>query len=808
MSLVQDLRHAGRVLASRPGFFLAAAGTLAIGLCANVTIFSIVNGLLLRPLPFGDRSDRIVTLHATHRLLPRDFSFGDTEISYPDLVDLQQARSFEDIGAYLTRSFTLSGGEAGAERVRGASVTPNLFPLLNVAPVLGRHFLSDEGMPPGLESSVMLTDGLWRRRYGADPDIVGRDIIVNERARTVVGILPPGFRFPERDELYMPFRPDNPPRAARNVNAVAVRRSGVTLEQAQAEVDGIAARMAADYPDTNRGFGIQVMTFRGIQVGNGTRTIAAVLMAAAAFVMLIVCANLANLMLVRGASRQRELAVRAAMGASPGRLASGALAESALLAAAGTIGGLLASLWLLDWVVTRFPEGLPYWVRFDVDLRVLLFTAGIAAAAAAAIGLMPALRAIRPDLVADLREGGRGASLGRGGRRLQSVLAVVQVGLCLALLVGANLMVRSFLAVQRADLGFDDRPLVTARGYLAGDQYDDLTARAAFFARAIQALGAMPGAASAAVTTALPGDDGGAPAQIVVDGRTADGDELAGQLVGISGGYFATLGAGMLDGRGFLDAEATDPDSDVALVSRRLADSLWPGERAVDRRIGLETADGISWRRIVGVAPDLHYEEVGEQTDSSRLTVYVPYARAGYRSVAFVVRATGDPHGLVGAARRTLQGVSAGFPVFRIMTLPELRRFTTWDQRFFGLTMSAFAGAAVLLACLGVYALVAYSIGRRSREIGVRVALGASPARVVAMLLRESAVVAMAGTILGVLLGVAVARALAGAIYGVSADAWLFASMLAPLLLVLFAATWLPARRAASADATIALRED
>jgi putative ABC transport system permease protein len=496
------------------------------------------------------------------------------------------------------------------------------------------------------------------------------------------------------------------------------------------------------------------------------------------------------------------------MGAGAGRLAAGTLAETVLVVTAGTIGGLLVSLWILDWIVAQFPEGLPYWIRFDLDRRVMLFTAGTAAAATVAIGLVPAWRATRPDLVADLRDAGRGASLGAGGRRLQSILAVAQIGLCLALLVGANLMVRSFLVLQRADLGFDDAPLLTARGYLAGDQYDDLNARAAFFDRAIGVLAALPGAASAAVTTALPGDDGGSPARIVVDGRTADGDELAGQLVGVSSRYFDALGVPVVEGRAFFEIEATNPDSDVALVSRPLADALWPDGNVLDRRVGIKGAQDVTWLRVVGVAPDLHYEEVGEQTEASRLSVYVPYARAGYRSVAFVVRASGDPRSLVSNARNALERMSAGFPVFRLMTMRELRRLTTWDQRFFGLTMAAFAGAAVLLACLGVYALVAYSVGRRSREIGVRIALGASPGGVVAMLLKENAVVAVVGATLGVLLGLAIARALGGAVYGVSTDAWLFVSMLAPLVAALFGATWLPARRAAHVDPTVALREE
>jgi predicted permease len=806
-AVIQDLRHAWRALAAKPLFLGAALATLTIGIGANIAIFSIVNAMLLRPLPFGDRSDRVVTVHATHRLMPRDFSFGDTEISYPDLLDLRAAGTFEGIGGYLTRNFTLSGDAATAERVRGGSVTPDLFPLLGIEPVIGRQFRPEEAAPPGLESVVMLTNRLWQRRYGADPAIVGRQIIVNERARTVIGVLPPGFRFPERDDLYVPFRWDESPRNARNVNGVAVRKAGVSLEQAQAEVDRIAARLAETYPETNRGFGVVVLPFRDTQIGGDDRALARVLLLAVGFVLLIVCANLANLMLVRGAARQRDVAVRAAMGASRDRLALGMLAESTLLAVIGAGLGLIASQWALDYMQSLWPEELPYWLSFDIDARVALFTAGATGFTAMAIGLIPAIRAARPDLVNDLKEASRGASLGRAAQRLQAGLAVAQVALCLALLVGANLMIRSFLELQRADVGFDTTPLLTARAYLAGDQYDDLRARAAFFHNVVDTLAALPGAEAAALTTAIPGDDGGNPTRVVADGRTQDTDEVGVQTIGITGGLFATLGLPIVDGRTFTPNETLDPQARVAVINRALAERLWPGQRALDHQVGLRDADEIAWFRIVGVVPDVHYEEIGEQTEQSRLNVYFPYASSGSRSMALMVRSAAAPETLLTPAREAMRRLSAGLPIFQLMTMSELRRQTNWEQRFFGVVMGGFAAAALLLACLGLYALIAYSIGRRSREIGVRLALGARPADVVRMLLVESGQVALAGTVAGVLLGIGLARALGGILYGVRPDGWLIASMLAPLLAALFVATWVPARRAARVQPTSALRE-
>jgi predicted permease len=805
---LQDLSHALRGLRRHRGFTLAALVTLAVGIGANVTIFSIVNAMLLRPLPFGDRSARVVTLHATHRLLPRDFSFGDTEISYRDLLDLRAATSLEGLGGYLTRNFTLSGDATTAERVIGGSVTPDLFPLLGIHPIMGRHFLPQEAAPPGLESSVMLTHGLWQRRYGADPQIIGRQVIINERARTVVGVLPAGFKFPERDELYMPLRWDEAVRSARNVNGVGVLKEGATIEQARSEVGAIAARLEQTYPVSNRGFGVELLAFRDTQIGASERTLAHVLMAAVGFVLLIVCANLANLMLVRGAAHQRDVAVRAAMGASRVRLLSAMFAESVLLATVGAGLGLLASQWALDYIRVLWPEELPYWLRFDIDIRVVLFTVGASVFTAIAIGLVPAVRAAKPDLVMHLKEASRGVSLGRAGHRLQSALAITQVALCLALLVGANLMVRSFLALQRADLGFDGTTLLTARAYLAGDQYDDVRARAAFFQRVEEALSTLPGVTSAALTTSIPGDDGGSPARVVIDGRTADDDELGVQVIGATAALFPTLGLNIVDGRGFTSTETLDPDISVALVNRSLAERLWPGERAIDRRVGFRGERGIAWFRIVGVVPDVHYEEVGEETEQSRLNVYLPYARDGSRSMALLVRTSSAPESLIAPAREALARLSAGFPVFRVLTMPELRRLANWEQRFFGMVMGLFAGAALLLACLGLYALIAYSTGRRAREIGVRLALGARPLDVVVMLLAESGRVAGAGAAAGVLLGIALAQALGSVLYGVRLDGWLVVSMLAPLLATLLVATWLPARRAAHVEPTAALRDE
>jgi putative ABC transport system permease protein len=806
---VRDLLHAWRGLTQKPGFFIGALLTMALGIGVNIAIFTLVNGIALRPMPFGDRTDRLATIHIAHRLNVDEPGWGDTEISYKDLLDFRSASSVEGIGAYLTRSFVVSGDGSGAERVRGGSVTPDLFPLIGIQPQLGRQFRMEDAAEPGRESVVMLTHGLWQRRYGADPTIIGKAITVNDRARVVIGVLPPGFRFPEFDELYMPFRWDESPRSARNVNAVALVRRGQSIESARAELTNIATRLEEVYPETNRGYGVRVIPIRDSYIGAGDRRISVILMSAVGFVLLIMCANLANLMLVRGASRQRELAVRSAMGASRTRLLWTTLSETVWLAVPGAAIGLLLSQWLVDVMIGAFPErSLPYWLDFSVDARVVLFSIGAAVFTILVVGLLPALRTVRPNLVNDLKDGGRGVSLGPAGQRLQAGLTVAQVALCFALLVGANLMVQSFLAMQRTNLGFDDRPLLTAGGYLAGDAYDDPRARAAFYRQLVDALRAVPGVAAAAVTTSIPGDDGGDGQQLVIDGRTSAEDAIGVQSIAISPELFDTIGVSLIEGRTFTDIEMQNPDADVVVINQELSQRLWPGDSPLNHRLGFRYANDILWLRIVGVVPNVQYEEVGESTDQSRLNVYVPYARSNPRSMAMMIRAQASPELLIAPVRDALRRAGPAFPVSELRTMSEVRQATTWEQEFFGDLMAAFATAALLLACLGIYALISYSVGRRSREIGVRIALGARPADVVMMLLRETVRVGGAGLVAGLMLALAIAQALAGSLYGVTVNSWLFASMAMPLTAAIFFATWLPARRAARVEPTIALRDE
>ena len=816
-TLWSDLTHGARSLLKRPGFTLAALATLGLGIGANSTVFSIANALLLRPLPLGEHGARVVTLHSTHKAQPEDWE--DSRLSYADLRDLRtRVGGLQDLAGYIGLGFTLqSGGES--ERVRGGSVTPNLFPLLGLRPVLGRGFVEKDAGDFGFEPVVMLSHRLFERRFGADRSLVGRSVILNGRALTVIGVMPPGVRFPERDELWVAYRPSPDPqraptRARRFVAGFGLLREGVSIERAQGELDLAARQLAEAYPDTNRGWGVRALTFRDSVVDRGLRVVTGALLGAVAAVLLIACANLASLNLARGAARRRELAVRSSLGASRGRLVRQMLAEAALLCAGGALVGLAASAWFIDLMVASWPEELPYWVELGLDWRVLLFTTGVAALATLLSGLLPAWRSSRPDLVSDLRDGSR-SGVGAGPQRLQSALVVGQVALSLALLVGASLMIRSFLRLQAAASGFPEEALLTLRFYIAGDAYDRTETRAELLRDLEQRLSALPGVKRAAFTSSIPTDDGGAPVRLAIERHpVAPGEEPAAIRILASPALFETLGAPLVEGRSFTASEHASPASDVVIVNRALARRFWPGG-ALGQRLALVDGGGrhpdapMTWLHVVGVAPDIQYEEFGEETAQSRLNVFRPYAAAPGRLLAGLVRTATPPRAQAETVRRVFRELDPGLAVWDVRTMEEVRAFTTWDQRFFGHLMGAFAAQALLLACLGVYGVLAYAVSRRTHEIGVRMALGARRSDVVRLVLRRGAALGLLGVALGLLLSLAVGRALQAILYGVEpGEPGPLLATAGLLVAVVLAASFLPARRAADVDPIAALRAE
>ena len=807
--MLQDLRYAFRSLARARGFTTAAVSTLALGIAANTIVYSIVDAFILRPLPFGERSDRLVTLHSTHPTQAQDWD--NSELSYPDLVDIRErVRALEQVEAVLGRNFSLASDQE-AERVTGASITPGLFSLLGVVPQLGRDFAEADGAEPGFESAVIISHRLWQRLYDSDPAIAGRAITVNGRSVTVVGVMPERFAFPENEDVWMPYRTSREGgRNRRNLIAVGLLRPGETLAHARAELASVASGLAGSYPETNRNWGIHAMALRDLFVNDATRRSFGAMLVAVGFVLLVACANVASLLVARGIGRQRELTVRAALGASRARLARLLLIESLLLSVAGSALAIILASWGLDAIVASVPEPGVYWARTEIDGRVLAFTLLVTILAAIASGLLPAVRTTRASGSSEMLQSGRSASANPEQRRLQGTLVVAQIALSFALLVSATLLATSVTMLRSADIGFDASSILSLRVYVAGDAYDDPVARA----RTVEQIGArlreLAGVQTAAATGAIPGDDGGNVLRVIppVAGAAA-GDDIGAHTIPITSSYFDTIGLNLIEGRTFDSADTDNPDGNSVILSQRLAALLWPGESAIGRELRARDGGEIASFRVIGVAPDLVYEEVGEETPQSRVIVYVPYVRAGWRTMAFLVRTRTAPESIAPAARAAVRSVDPAFAPYDMMTMSQRRRVTTWGEHFIGRTFSAFALVALLLACVGAYGLTAHAAAQRSREIGVRLALGAQRSDIVGLLLGRGARLAIVGGLAGLPLAVGAAKLVEELLFQTSPwtpAVWI--GLPAALLAAVLLASFLPARRASLTDPAVALRQD
>jgi putative ABC transport system permease protein len=820
-TLLQDLRFALRMLAKSPGFTLVAVVCMALGIGVNTTIFSVVNAILLRPLPFAD-PEGLAVVRGTQ--VKNDID--EAGLSWLDFRDLrEQTRAFSQVVATTGRSLTLSGGGAEPERVIGGVISAGLFPMIGEQPIRGRNFRAEEDRA-GAPGVVILSHALWKRRYEGDPAIVGRTILVNAAAHTVVGVMKPLFAFPEEAEAWVPLAPlvHAEGRAERSLWVLGRLAPGVTVERANAEVEAFAKRQAERYPDADAGWGGAVVTLRRDAVEEELELMILTMMGAVTFVLLIACANVANLMLARATGRQREIAIRAAFGARRGRLVRQLLTESVVVALAGGALGVLVAVWGIKLLYAAIPADNPppYWMQFTIDGPVLLYTLGVALATGLVFGLAPALQAARPALHGTMQEGGRGAGGSVARNRLRSGLVVVEVALALVLLVGASLFVRSFMALHDASGGFATEHLLTLRVHLPGEAYDDDGAKTRRIEDLVRRLEAVPGVEAVGASNLIPLGGGGSGGRMLIEGRAvAPGEEPQIYYTGITERFFQAVGVEPLAGRGLTAAEARERSA-VALVNETFVRRFWAeaarpaglldtarkpsrlGGDALGRRFRLKDEADPRWITIVGIVPDI---QNGDLNDDLEPSAYLAFPYLAIRNTGFVLRTRGDPLQVAQAARRAIRAADPNLPVFQVAPMEKVRMDGVWEYALFGKMFSTFGGVALFLAAIGVYGVLAYAVGQRLREIGVRVALGAQRADVLRLVVRQGLVLAGAGVALGLLGAIGVTRVVGGFLYEVSpTDPLSFVSISALLTAIACLASYVPARRATQVDPLEALR--
>ena len=797
--LQRDVRHGLRTLVRNPGFTVAVVLTLALGIGANTAIYSVVNAVLLRPLPYPD-PDHLVRLWSTHARTNR---WGDW-VSYPDFKDWrEQNRNFEDMAAYRFWLFNVTGGEY-PEVVPGVYVTHNLFSVLHAKPMLGRSFLSEEDQP-GRNQVVILSFGLWQRRFGSDPGLVGRTVTIGDQSHTVVGIMPPGFGFPGREtNVWIPHGPleELPQRGSHNFRVVARLKPGVTVEQAQAEMDAVAAGLAERYP-SNRDLGVKVL---GLQrtLTNEVRQPLIILLGAVGLVLLIACANVANLLLARGVARRRETAVRQAIGAGRRRLIRQSLTEDVLLALLGGVAGLLLAFWGVQFLIGLAPD-IPGLEQTTIDAQVLVFTLALSVATGLMFGTAPALQGSKVDLSDALKEAGTRSTAGSGHRRTRSLLVMTEMALASMLLVGAGLLLRSFLRLVRVDPGFNPENVLTAMVPLSSTKYPEPRRQAAFFKEVIDRIATLPGVEAASAATSVPlltNDAGG----FEVEGHLGRPDEIFVQAErpAVTPDHFRVLGISLLKGRIFTWAD-NESSPEVAIISESLAQQYWPGEDPIGKRVSFNRGNGQRvWRQVVGVVNDVKHDGLETRVYPA---IYVPLLQFPSAFGTLVVRARTDPSGLAGAIRREVMAVDKDVPVFRVQTMDRLISDSVSRRRFQMMLLAIFATVALALAAAGIYGVMMYSVSQRTHEIGIRVALGASSGDVLRLVLRQGLVLTVAGVAIGLISSLALTRVLSGLLYGVSAmDPATFLVFPSVLIAVALLACYLPARRATKADPMVALR--
>jgi putative ABC transport system permease protein len=797
MTFFQDVRYAARSLRKSPGFSLVAALTLALGVGANAAIFSVVNTVMLRPLPFAD-PDGLVRIWESNIERGRP-TFA---VSHPNFLDFRaQATSVQSMAATTNVGFTLTPANGDAEVIQGMNVTATFLPTLRVTPALGRNLTADEDRPGGDTHVVVMSDGLWRRAFGADPGVIGRSITLNAQPFTVIGVLPPAFRWGTTSDLLSPLAPDPARnRSDHRLSVIGRIADGASIEQATTELDTIALRLGQQYPASNKGWGVVVRSFYDWLIPETTRRSLLVLLGAVGLVLLIACGNVVNLLLARGASRQRELSIRSAMGASRSRVARQLLLESALialLAAALGIGLAFAAMQLL---IALGPASVPRLDELSIDVRVVLFAFGVALTTMVLFGLVPAIQSTRSDPQDALRADSRGSTSGAGRRRLRSALTIAEVALSVALLIGAGLLIRSFARLQQVAPGFSSDGLMTARVGLPTTTYPTSLSRRAFYERLMTDLRGRPGIEAAAIASGPPlsGDSTGGDVKL----PTQSNEEAVASAWRLAGpGYFAALGI-PLRGREF-SMEDTADSPPVAIISAAIAQRYFPNEDPIGRALVMRSF-GERPLTIVGVAGDV--KTFGLEADAGMVFYGSATQFAGWNPMSLVWRSRTPS---IDTVRAALRAVDPNVPLSSISSMESLLEDSLGPRRFNLYLLTAFAGVALTLAAIGLFGVMAFLVSQRTREIGVRLALGATRGDVFRQVLGSGLTLAMIGAVLGVGGAYWLTRVMESLLFNVSrTDAATFLAVPATLMAVAALACYIPARRAMKVDPVVALRTD
>jgi putative ABC transport system permease protein len=815
-TLLLDLRYGLRILWKSPGFTAVAVLTLALGIGANTAIFSIVNGVLLRPLPFSNPQQLVSIGDFDTRRAP---AIPDGAVSYPDFADIRaRNHSFTEIAAYDDHEDTLTSAGQSLH-INAETVSTNLFHLLDAQPSLGRAFLPSEDEPGHLVA--ILGDVFWRRHFNGDPGVIGRSVNINGRAFTIVGVMPAGFQFPVRAEardLWLTFsrqaQADDPTdtpmtgqRGNHFVNAVARLKPGVTLDQANADVASIARALAAEYPKSNSYTGIGARSQLEDLVGD-TRTPLLILLGAVGLVLLIACANVANLLLARASGRAREIAIRAALGATRGRVIRQLIAESLSLSLGGAALGIAAASLSLTSILRLYPSNLPRAQEVGVDYHVLVFSVGLAIITGIAFGLVPALQVSKPNLSVAMREGGRSNTASRGHNRLRSVLVIAETAIGVPLLIGAGLLIRSFNRLSHVDLGFNPAHLLTASFDLSETRYNS-DQQDRFVQELFGRIRALPGVTSAAGAMPLPlsGSRFGVSFNLV-DHPVPEANEPSAGFYVVVPGFFETAQIPLVRGRTF-DGRDQRNSAPVMIVTQEFAKKFFPNEDPIGKRVKIGAGEGAArasykTREIVGIVGDIRNSDLGKEPAAS---YYIPLPQLMWGPPALLIRTAGDPNAITAEIRKILSVMDPDAPLYDVRTIEDYLALDLGRARFQTMLLGLFASIALVLTAVGLYGVMSYTIVQRTQEIGIRVALGASRRDVLSMVLARSFSMTGVGLLFGILGAVALTRLLSGLLYQVRPiDPLTFVAVSLLLGAVSLVASYMPAWRAARVDPMVALR--